>query len=215
VSTLEHVAYASEAVTDFPDDKVRALLAGARAKNAAVGLTGMLLLIDRSFFQVLEGAPDAVASLYEKIERDPRHKRIVKLIQEPIERRDFEDWSMGLARVSSKELASVPGFRDFVATGRSLDGLGEGMARRLLHAFRAGSWRARVGTYRGSSECEVSRRGVRRPGSRTRSRSMIATNAFIRKPSNGAGSPFGTRASSMAPSRRGCGTCATRTPSRA
>jgi Sensors of blue-light using FAD len=145
MTALEHVAYASEATLDFSDEKVRALLAGARAKNAALGVTGMLLLVDRSFFQILEGAPDAVEGLYEKILGDTRHRRVVKLIQEPIERRDFEDWSMGLARVTSKELASVPGFHDFVATGRSLDSLGEGMARRLLRAFREGSWRARVG----------------------------------------------------------------------
>jgi hypothetical protein len=144
VTTLEHVAYVSAATTEFSDEQVRALLTGARATNSALGVTGVLLLVDRSFFQILEGPPDAVASLYEKIGRDKRHTRVVKLIQEPIETRDFADWSMGLTRVSSRELATLPGFRDW--TRRSLEGLEEGMARKLLHAFREGRWRARVGT---------------------------------------------------------------------
>jgi hypothetical protein len=142
---LEHVAYASEAVTVLSDGQLRALLERARSKNTTVGLTGMLLYVDRSFFQILEGAPEAVATVYEAIARDPRHRRMVKLIQEPIDRRDFADWTMGLARVSSSELASLPGFRDFLTTQRTLDRLGEGRARELLSAFREGRWRARVG----------------------------------------------------------------------
>ena len=145
MSALIHVAYASEATIELSDNAVRELLEGARRKNEAVDVTGILLLVDRSFFQVLEGDSQAVATLYEKISQDGRHRRIVKLIQEPIEHRDFRDWSMGLARIAPKDLAALPGFNDFFTAGRSLDSLGEGMARKLLHAFREGGWRARVG----------------------------------------------------------------------
>jgi hypothetical protein len=142
---LIHVAYASEATADFSDPAVRLLIEGARRKNATVGITGILLLVDRSFFQVLEGTPEAIAPLYAKIARDKRHKNVVKLIEEQIESRDFSDWSMGLARVAPKELAALPGLSDFFTTSRTLDHLGEGMARKLLSAFREGRWRARVG----------------------------------------------------------------------
>jgi hypothetical protein len=142
---LVHVVYASAAAVEFPDQAVRDLLERARRTNLALGITGVLLLVDRSFFQVLEGAPDAVGPLYEKIGRDSRHRLIVKLIQEPIERRAFQDWSMGLARATSTELSVLPGFRDFFKTRSNLDELGEGRARTLLNAFREGRWRARVG----------------------------------------------------------------------
>lgn len=144
MTPLIHVAYASEAVGDVSDDALRVLLERARIKNESLGITGILLLVDASFFQLVEGAPDAVTSLYDAIARDKRHKRVVKLIEEPIEKRDFADWSMGLARATTKDLAALPGFRDFVATRQTLDTLGEGMARRLLSAFQDGRWRARV-----------------------------------------------------------------------
>jgi len=144
MSPLVHVAYASEACVELPDQAVRDLLESARRNNAAIGVTGMMLLVGASFFQILEGELDAVTPLYAKIARDPRHRRIVKLIQEPIEHRDFQDWSMGLARMTPKELAAVPGLNDFFSAGSSLDKLGEGVARKLLSQFKEGAWRARV-----------------------------------------------------------------------
>jgi hypothetical protein len=145
IERLVHVAYASAATEDFSSQSVADLLARARSTNEALGVTGMLLLVERSFFQILEGAPDVVEPLYAKIGLDRRHNRIVKLIFEPIEARDFRDWSMGLARVTSDELRALPGFSDFFRTRRTLDELGKGRTRTLLNAFREGRWRARVG----------------------------------------------------------------------
>jgi hypothetical protein len=145
VSALIHIAYVSEATVDFSDGDVRWLLERARMHNASIGVTGILLLVGRSFFQILEGEPGAVTPLYEKIGRDKRHKRVVKLIEEPILDRDFREWSMGLARATSKELAVLPGFSDFFVTRKGLDTLSEGLARNLLSAFRDGRFRAHVG----------------------------------------------------------------------
>jgi hypothetical protein len=142
---LLHVAYVSAATVDFDDKALAELLERARRTNAALDVTGILLLVGSSFFQILEGPPDRVEPLFEKIGRDKRHRRVVMLIKEPIEQRDFRDWSMGLARITSKELAALPGFRDYFAVRQSLDELGEGRARTLIDAFREGRWRAHVG----------------------------------------------------------------------
>ena len=142
---LIHLAYASGASVPFSDAAVRALLTKARAVNGKLGVTGILLLVEGSFFQILEGAPQAVVPLYEKIGRDKRHQRVVKLFHEPTGRRDFQDWSMGLARLTSKDLATLPGFSDFFTHRTSFDDMGEGRARTLLAAFREGRFRTRVG----------------------------------------------------------------------
>jgi hypothetical protein len=144
MTQLMHIVYASEATVPFTDDSVKELLLRARAHNASLDVSGILLLIDRSFFQILEGTAEAVEPLYEKIARDRRHKRVVRLLAEPIDERDFRDWSMGLAKVTSRELAALPGFSDFFVRRATLDALSEGMTRRLLGEFRAGKWRARV-----------------------------------------------------------------------
>ena len=141
---LVHLIYSSEAATPLSEEQLGDLMKSVRAKNAAAGVSGILLLIERSFFQLLEGDPTVVDPLFEKIKGDARHGHVIKLIREPIEQREFEDWSMGLARVQSKELAALPGFNDFLTAGTGLLDLGSGRARTLLHAFRDGQWRARV-----------------------------------------------------------------------
>ena len=96
----------------------------------------------RSFFQVLEGDRSAVETLSARIARDKRHARVTKIIQEPVEERTFGDGTMGFPRVSSKDLAGIPGLNDFFTHGDSCMNLGEGRAKRLLDAFKEGRWRA-------------------------------------------------------------------------
>ncbi|MCA9058063.1 MAG: BLUF domain-containing protein, partial [Planctomycetaceae bacterium] len=52
---LVHLIYASAATVEFTHEDILALLKQAKAKNAPLGVTGMLLYEDGSFFQVLEG----------------------------------------------------------------------------------------------------------------------------------------------------------------
>lgn len=138
---LVHCIYCSAATKAFSPSDLPALLAECREKNAAAGLTGMLLYSDRTFFQVLEGDRSVVEALLERLTRDKRHERLTKLIVEPIERRSFAQWTMGYARITRKELAEIPGLDDFFARGRSYMDLGEGRAKTLLAAFREGAWR--------------------------------------------------------------------------
>jgi Sensors of blue-light using FAD len=142
---LIHLAYVSEATVDLGPEAIRTLLAGARKNNASLDVTGVLLLVGRSFFQILEGEPRAVTELFEKIGRNKAHRRVMTLIREPIEKRDFPEWSMGLTRASSVDLAPLPGFNDFFTTHKSFDQLNEGLARTLLAAFREGRFRAHAG----------------------------------------------------------------------
>ena len=139
---LVHCIYCSVATNPkLPRKELNALLAEARTKNAALGITGMLLFRDGAFFQVLEGNREAVEAVYVRIEQDKRHSRVTKVILEPIEERAFAEWTMGYSAVSSKELAEIPGLNDFFAKGQSFLSLGEGRAKALLGDFKEGRWR--------------------------------------------------------------------------
>jgi len=139
---LVHCIYCSAATnSELPRKDLNALLAEARMKNAALGITGMLLFRDGAFFQVLEGDREAVEAVYARIERDERHIRVTKVILEPIQERAFSEWTMGYSAVSSKELAEIPGLNDFFAKGQSFLSLGKGRAKTLLSAFKEGRWR--------------------------------------------------------------------------
>jgi hypothetical protein len=91
---------------------------------------------------VLEGAPEVILALFEKIEKDPRHSRVSKLIFEPIEERDFADWSMGFATATFAELQQIAEINDFFTEDCTcMTCLSEGRVKKLLKGFKEGSWR--------------------------------------------------------------------------
>jgi hypothetical protein len=138
---LIHCIYTSAASRDFNTQELSELLDVARENNAKLGLTGMLLYAEGSFFQVLEGQPDVVDALYEKIGRDPRHTQMTMIMKEPISKRHFDAWSMGFCKVSREELAGMSGVNDFFGKDRAMVNVDAGRAKKLLAAFRDGRWR--------------------------------------------------------------------------
>ena len=138
------LAYSSAATRPFSSKDLADLLAVSRKNNEKRGITGMLLYIDESFFQILEGPEQALHTLYETITRDDRHSNVTKLIEEPIERRTFSDWSMGYAKATRAELSAIVGLNDFFSRGSSFNKLEPGRAKILLKAFGEGKWRKRL-----------------------------------------------------------------------
>jgi Sensors of blue-light using FAD len=128
----------------FRDDGIEELLATARAANAEADITGMLLYVDRGFFQVLEGHPLRIERVFAKIGADPRHERVTQIINEPIARRTFGQWTMGYPKLENQELRSIIGSNDFFSERSCLDGLETGRAKKLLAAFANGRWRSRI-----------------------------------------------------------------------
>ena len=144
MSRLIHLIYNSAATEEFSDEALAVLLAKARNKNAALGITGMLLHVDGCFFQVLEGPEDAVNGLAETIRLDLRHGRMTTIINEPIARRAFSEWTMGFTRMVASKACEMEGLNDFFGTGKVLTELDVGRARKLLTAFKDGRWRVHL-----------------------------------------------------------------------
>lgn len=143
-SELVQCIYASAARHEFGTEALSDLLHVARTNNARLGLTGMLLYAEGSFFQVLEGPVDVVHALYAKIEQDPRHDQMTMIICEPIPKRSFDAWTMGFCAVSGDDLAGLAGVNDFFGQDRKRVGVDAGRARKLLAAFRDGRWRTKL-----------------------------------------------------------------------
>ncbi|HSM42684.1 MAG TPA: BLUF domain-containing protein, partial [Afifellaceae bacterium] len=59
------LVYVSAAHHLMGDDELTEILETSRARNAAAGITGMLLYKDGSFMQLLEGAKTNVLGTYE------------------------------------------------------------------------------------------------------------------------------------------------------
>jgi hypothetical protein len=75
-------------------EQIADILLTARTRNAEAKITGALLATDKNFAQVLEGERAAVQATYDRIARDPRHVGIVPVLMQPIEARQFPEWSM-------------------------------------------------------------------------------------------------------------------------
>lgn len=149
VPHLIHCVYSSTASSNFKESDIPGLLAQIRENNGRLEVTGMLLYIEGSFFQVLEGRPHVVDALIRTIQTDSRHTRITIVIREPIPRRDFSGWTMGFEAIGLADAGDLIGENDFFKSASCLAHVNPGRAKKLLTAFAGGRWRGeRTGTHR-------------------------------------------------------------------
>ena len=87
--------YISRADVPVTPDLVRDILDVSRRNNAALGITGLLLVTGNTFVQVLEGEPEQVRGLVRRIRRDRRHRSVLVAVERSIQARSFGEWSMG------------------------------------------------------------------------------------------------------------------------
>ena len=141
---LARIGYASALQCEPSRGELDALLSNWRRLNARRGITGFVLVHRASVFQLLEGFPGVVHELYDTIARDPRHHFVAKLVDEPITRRSFGDWSMGNARVVRTALGAIEPLRPFFDPAFRCWHCDEDMARALITAFTTGPWRRSI-----------------------------------------------------------------------
>jgi hypothetical protein len=130
--------YVSSAIEPFSEADLVDLLARSRRNNTLLDVTGMLLYKDGNFMQVLEGEQQTVQALYRKIEKDPRHARISRLLGGFTPRREFADWSMGFCNLNSDDARNFPGYNSFLNTPLNGQEFTEnpGRCQKLLMSFK-------------------------------------------------------------------------------
>ena len=141
MSALVHCIYTSVERYPLPSAELSHLMHHSRANNQRHGITGILLHVQGTFFQVLEGPQEAVEALYAKILLDPRHTKVTKIIFETIPKRFFGESDMSLELLTPIELSSLLQEEDGSRRETVLSELDEGRAKRLLRAFSEGRWR--------------------------------------------------------------------------
>ncbi len=130
---MKTIVYLSTAVELMTDKQLTELLRVARKNNAFKNVSGILLYSEGIFLQILEGAEDEVDSIFNLIAKDPRHKNLVTLADEPITHREFANWSMGF---SSVLISTATGLAGYLKPGNKLNlGTGESTAAAMLKTF--------------------------------------------------------------------------------
>jgi hypothetical protein len=86
---MKQVIYTSALQPSLNGPSLRAMLNIARIRNAADGLSGILLYHSGSLVQVIEGTDPHVSSTFGRILRDPRHSSINILSVKEIDAPEF------------------------------------------------------------------------------------------------------------------------------
>lgn len=108
------ISYISTATQPMTQQDLEEILTTSQKNNRRLGITGMLLYMNKTFIQILEGEEQAVNALVEKIKRDSRHTDFHVLQQKTIHQREYADWSMGFKHVSGEEFQAVKGLEHLV-----------------------------------------------------------------------------------------------------
>lgn len=90
---IQQLVYSSRPF-GFDEAMLNGILTGARHFNTAHEITGALICRHDLFLQLLEGPEDIVDSLYQRINIDPRHLEVQKLLTRQIDKRMFPEWAM-------------------------------------------------------------------------------------------------------------------------
>lgn len=93
--------YMSTAVYDFSNQELEELLEKSRKNNKEKNISGLLIVKGRTFIQCLEGEKESVLYIYEKIEKDERHRDLIELIEENETERYFPNWDMGYKNIKN------------------------------------------------------------------------------------------------------------------
>lgn len=109
------VIYSSESSTPLQQDDLEAILEQARRNNAKNAITGALVYVDGIFFQILEGEPQIVRSLMEKIDSDVRHETVTILREVEIPAALFSDWKMAYVSATAEQIAQWAGLSEVTA----------------------------------------------------------------------------------------------------
>lgn len=92
---MKRIMYVSTTTVKLSSDEIEAIGRKSVINNARVDVTGVLLFANEFFFQILEGEPENVDQVLDRIKRDSRHRDILILKAENnIDSRLFAQWSM-------------------------------------------------------------------------------------------------------------------------
>ncbi len=134
---MNRIIYLSSAIKLFSDEEINELLHQSRINNKKRNLTGLLLYSEGNFMQILEGNKDDIQNTFEKIKLDSRHKSIITIINEPLEKRSFSDWTMGYSLIDPAFLKNHPEINPFrLKNSTSIDIIIKTFIETFLNSFR-------------------------------------------------------------------------------
>jgi len=122
---LRTLVYGSFASLDFTRSDLERLHDQAAERNRENEITGVLLFNGTHFLQLIEGRPDAIEELMDRIRRDSRHVGVEVEHDDSADKRYFPDWALGLVHVRGLPSAEL-----------TADGLPDGLPEKVRSRFQ-------------------------------------------------------------------------------
>ena len=101
---LSYLIYISLRSPQCTDAEIENILASCQKNNHHDDITGVLLYSDKQFVQYLEGENSKILELFNKIKQDPRHHKVIMMINFPIKERVFPSWEMAAKPIDFDKL---------------------------------------------------------------------------------------------------------------
>lgn len=97
--TMLQLTYISDRCAGVSKEQLSLIHQQAEHNNARLHITGLLLMTNKHFMQLLEGDAATVQSQFAKIAKDSRHENVRLVSERAVTLRQFPDWHMGLKRI--------------------------------------------------------------------------------------------------------------------
>ncbi|WP_299361289.1 BLUF domain-containing protein [Winogradskyella sp.] len=99
---MKAICYISNFAKGLSHKTINELIENVNSNNTQEHITGLLILKNKHFFQIIEGESQKIDTLFQKIKKDKRHKGIIKLLDTDIEGKIFNDYNGGKFEIFQK-----------------------------------------------------------------------------------------------------------------
>ncbi len=113
MSMLKTICYKSKINKTLQLLEFEALFNQTQLKNDSHNITGFLVIRNDEFFQVLEGNPTIIDTVYEDIKKDHRHTNITEFLNTSISQLSFKTFDIGYSVI--KDADTLYSLQQFVS----------------------------------------------------------------------------------------------------
>lgn len=92
---IKTICYISNISLFITEEDIEKLSSDMYKKNKKYNITGILIIQNGHFFQIMEGKSDVIDTVFENIKKDTRHTGLIKLIDTAIDIKFFGDYETG------------------------------------------------------------------------------------------------------------------------
>ncbi len=127
------ICYVSSENNRMEEDQIQCLFSQTQTNNKANDICGILLYSQGNFFQVIEGEEKTVTNLFQKIEKDRRHRNLFKIFNREIKQDQYDEYSCEfLSKYNESEELNENYYLQYL---KNLDHSSQTAVKNILKAF--------------------------------------------------------------------------------